>query len=149
MSRRNRAKVLTEIVRVRVVQERAAEMAVARSNTELHDLQGEEDIAQRQLDDDQDRWSTAMAAPTMDPALAGAWSAAVLQTQASVREVGVRIAQAQDRKGERSQTWRTALARADVARDLARTALRTQTRATDEAALSELSDRIAGKGQPR
>lgn len=148
MSRRDRAKVLAEIVRVRAVQERAAEMAVARSNAELHDLHGEEYAALRQLDDDQARWSAAMAAPTMDPALAGAWSTTVLQTQASAREVGVRIGEANDLKAERSHAWRASLTRADVARDLARTALRDQARATEETALSELSDRIAGKGQP-
>lgn len=149
MSRRNRAILLAEIVKVRCVQEQAAGMEVARSNSELNDLAGEKSGALRQLEDDQARWSAAMGAPAFDPALAGAWSAAVLETEASVQAVEARIAEAMDRKTERSQAWRLTLARADVAKDLSRAAHREQARQSEEATLSELADRFAARGQTR
>lgn len=147
MSRRNRARVLADIVKVRCVQEQAAGMEVARSNSELGDLAAEKSGALHQLDDDQASWSAAMGAPAFDPSLAGAWSAAVLATEASVHAVEDRIAEAKDRKAERSQAWRLTLARADVAKDLSRAAHREQARLSEEATLSELSDRFAAKGQ--
>lgn len=147
MSRRDRARILTEIVAVRQVQERAAKMAVGRANAELEALGQARSVADDRLEQDQRRWTAAMAGPGLDPGLAGAWSAAVLRAEGEVRDVDVRIGQAEAQKARRSDDWRIALSRADLAADLAGKARRARDRADEEAALADLTDRIAHRGQ--
>lgn len=147
MSRRNRARVLDDILRVRQVQEGAAKMAVGRANAELDALGQERGGAEARLDQDQRRWTAAMEGPGLDPGVAGAWSAAVLRAGDQIRDVDVRIGQAEAHKLDRGDDWRVALSRVDLAADLARKARRARDRAEEEAALAELTDRVARRGQ--
>jgi len=149
MSRRSRSRALGEIVRVRKAQEKAAEMAVGLANLELRRLGEEREQRLRKLEDDQARWVAAMTGASLDPAMSAVWSAAVLAREADVRSTTADIADAEDVKAERSGDWRAALARSNVARDLAESARRSERRALEESALADLADRFAQPGRRR
>jgi len=146
MTRRHRARVLNDIVSVREVQERAAKMAVARVNADLSSLGQERSDAGDQLDHDQRQWASAMSGPGLDPGLAGAWASAVHRSEDQVREVEGRIEETEALKARCSDDWRLALSRSDLASGLARKASRARDRAQEEAALADLTDRLAHKG---
>lgn len=143
MSRRDRTRMLSEIVRVRHVQERAAEMDVARANAQLHALSEERNQTDLRLNETQTCWSTAVSSPDFNPIVAAAWGGAVLENETMLRDVDTRITGAEQQRLERAQAWRTALARADVAKDLKRDSARSDERAREEARLADQSDRVA------
>lgn len=146
MTPRSRSRTLKEIVHVRKVQERAAQMAVGRANADLEGLEQARNQADDQLAQDQMNWAAATSGGRLDPAVSGAWSAAVLRAQDDVREIDARIEDAKTLKAQRSDEWRTSLGRADLASGLARKARRALDRADEESALAEVADRIAQKG---
>ena len=93
MNRRDRFRMLSEITRVRQLQERAAEMEVGRANSELHSLDAERSQAADRLSQAQENWEAAVGGGLFDPTLVKAWSATVVDRSESVSDVASRITQ--------------------------------------------------------
>jgi len=146
MARRRDLKTLTALVEVRQVQQRSAEMAVARADAALRALRDEQSQTDAQLRDQQDRWSRSISGPVMSLPMANAWSAGILNGEATLRRVNLDIDEADRDRADKAAGWRRSLAQAELASDLARTATRRDQQWREETRIADLSDQFALKG---
>lgn len=145
MARRRDLKTLKDLVEVRQVQQRGAEMAVARTDAALNALCDEQALTLTRLGEQQDRWSRSISGPVMSLPIASAWSAQILDGEAALRGVNLDIENARRDRADKATAWRMASARTDLATDLETSARRQHQTRRDEARLADLSDQFARK----
>lgn len=145
---REAARVLGKVVEVRLLQRRAAEMKVARSNASLRAVKDTQDDVSHGVQGQQAAWEAALAAPRPDLTLLAAWSGAVARGETRLQALATEVSTAEQRKTERTAEWRAALAKAEAAETLGKAALRRASLQQEEAALAEAADRATrGHGE--
>jgi hypothetical protein len=136
------------IVEIRLLQNRAAEMEVARAGRGRETAAETLVRAEQSLARAQGGWTNALEG-AFDPGLARHWSAEVNRNGADEREADETLREADRQLEEKREDWYAAEACSDVARDGHYRALHAAARRREEARLAEAEDRFGGQWGPR
>lgn len=137
---RSESKRLAELVEVRALQRRSAEMALARAELALRQEQTQFDQIDNDLHQSLRRWQDAAQRELFDIALVGSFAAGVVDEQRRLVAQQARVQAANQAKANRAQDMRAADGRHQVIKEAARTARRRADRRADEASLSMTDD---------
>ncbi|MDR3508034.1 MAG: hypothetical protein P4L64_09075 [Caulobacteraceae bacterium] len=143
MRRREQAQTLVSLMRIRTVQRQAAEMRAAAAAVRLRGLEDQRRAGEARVEQHQIAWSQVMGRPHIPLDLAGAWTLALSRETQALASLAPQVRQAQADRSQCNGEWRTAIAQAQVAEDLANAARRALEQARQDRLLGEVEDRTA------
>jgi hypothetical protein len=144
--RRHLALQLREVAEIRDLLTLRTQGNAARAAQALRDQEVVRNEAEQDLDACHDGWQSAMSDPRRMTDIAAAWAQAVtLQAQTVILEQA-RLIEAQEECERQTRGWYMAQLLRDDSKKRSRIAASQMVRLMDEAALSEIADRHAGKG---
>lgn len=135
MRQRSHIDNLKDIRQICAVQRMAVEMKIERVSARLRELGQERDAAGEALQACQDGWRQAVSGASFQLAASAFWSAEILQTEAAIETIVERTGQVQAERRGLCQEQNALSARGDAVGDLLRTAVRSELRRRDEAAM--------------
>jgi hypothetical protein len=133
---------MRDIVEVRTLQRRAAEMQALQAQADLRQADQTRVTHLDHIETQQQGWAQSLDARRLDLNLMRAWSAAIGTAHAELRGLDVARDEAEAVRAHAGLAWNAAIARADVAEELALAARQRARRRRDEAALAEMADRL-------
>lgn len=134
---------LRQIVEVRTIQSKAAELQAGLAAGAVHRAEAERQSAIAASDAALDGWLRTVGDVRHGADLAPNWGNEVRRREAELATSDEKKKVAMGDKERREADWRTALARADAADVLLRRASRREARLRSEAELGEVADRFA------
>lgn len=143
MNRRWSAQVLTELADVRSLQEKQAEQARRRAQAVVTAARTERARRAAELRAAQDAWLASVSGATFSIASAAGWSRVVAERVQGLGEGDMTVRSAEADARVAAKTWAEAVARLEVADDMATAARRDVRRHEEEAELAEVADRAS------
>lgn len=146
---RNESKRLAELVEVRALQRRSAEMALGKADLALRQEQSRCDQIAADLHQSQRRWQEAAQRDRIDIALVGSFAAGVIADQSRLVAQQAQVQAGSQAKEDRVQDMRAADGRHQIIKEAARTARRRADRRAEEARLSATDELLRrARGAP-
>lgn len=137
---RSESKRLAELVEVRALQHRSAEMALGKADLALRQEQTQFDQIDNDLHQSLRRWQDAAQRGSFDIALVGSFAAGVVDDQARLVAQQAKVQAANQAKENRAQDMRAADGRHQAIKEAARTARRRADSRAEEARLNATDD---------
>jgi hypothetical protein len=145
MKRGEKVRVVAEVVELRRTQRLAAEMAFARANATVRQLEEQREHSLTALVGDQRAWSAKVAGASLELPLVRSWMTAIEDAEAELRRLTSQVRTAEDLSARHKTELVASEGRLEAAEALAKAARRRLAQAREEVSLGEADDRSAGR----